>query len=593
MRVLRAALIALLASALLSAADASALVITVNSPQDGGYYNTSSVGASIITDEDALWCGYSLNGTAYQDMSNTSSKEWQTTAGNLDEGDQSIAFQCNDTNQSVFTHPAVQFTTDFTPPAILNIDNGTITYNRSEIIWTTDEQADSGVIYGKKLAELTSSRYDGTFANIHDIYLENLLNKTEYFYYTVSCDRAGNCNQSEIRNFTTPCREDWVYGEWGACVAGYQVRSATDRNMCGTADEKESIYRRCVEEPEEIVEVKARSVTWETVEPNITKRMVINEDGIDVMEISYIPARLSSWNSIRVASLSGKPAGLPDPPGLVSQYVNITTSGINFSEILDAKVLFRASREWITSFGINRSSVKLLRFEGAWKEMNTTMVSYNDMNAFYESEVPGFSVFAIKGDTGTGPVLCTPGETVCEGNVLRECSDWGELLKSTECEFGCSNETLSCNESVQQEEQPVPVQQGGGQQNQAPACAADATRCEGNKVMLCNTLGTGEMVVETCRYGCYEGRCVKPEGSVMLVFFIALVFGLLLMIIRHKHKVKKEREEAERERVEKREARREMAKKKRHGKEPETEESGEQEDEEAGEKEERRTISHF
>jgi PGF-pre-PGF domain-containing protein len=573
-------LIVALALLLLVAVNASALVITVDSPSTGAHYNTTAVSAGLSTDEESLWCGYSLNGTACIDMGNSSSRDWQAVLDGLGEGSQSVAFRCNDTSGSQFTSPAIQFTTDFTPPAVTGVGNGSVQHNRSEITWTTDEQADSRVLYGTGIGEFTLSEYEGSFVNIHDICIEGLENKTKYYYYVVSCDRAGNCNQSGTGNFTTPCLEDWVYGEWGQCIAGYQARTASDRNRCGTTDDRDSIHRVCASEPEEIVELRSHTVSWEAVEPNIPKRMVINEDEINVMEISCTANRLWERTSIRVASLSGRPLGLPDPPGIILQYINITSSGINCSEMSAAVIMFRAGREWITSFGINRSSVTLLRFDGTWKAMNTTLISYNEMNTFYEAEVPGFSVFAIKGDTGTGPALCTPGETICEGDVLKECSDWGESVKTTVCEFGCSNETLSCNQSPS--EQPP----AGADEPEATACAANQARCEGNKVMLCNTLGTGEMAVETCEYGCYEGRCLKPDTTLLLLFFMGLVFALFLMIMRHRRKGRREQKQAEEEREKKRESRKQATKEKETKKEPE-----DRQEEEDGE--DRITVSHF
>jgi PGF-pre-PGF domain-containing protein len=502
MRILRVGLVLLAFAAI--AGNASAMVVTISLPE-ARPYGSGTVPAAITTDEAAAWCGYSLNGAAYQGMANSSETHWTGSLASLPEGQSSVTFACNDTGMVQFVSPPVQFSVDTIAPAITGVGNGTAGTNRTEILWTTDEGSDSVVFYGRSLPPSVSSGLAPAMATSHDVLLDALENKTTYYYYVRSCDAAGNCNQSAVRNFTTRCQEDWEYGHWGECYNNLQVRPANDRNRCGTMEERLAIYRQCVQEPVEIVEVRGRSVTWESLEPNVTKRLVMDESGLDVIEVSFQSSRRENWTSIRVASLSGKPLGLPDPPGIVSQYVNITTEGIDYGYMSSGKVLFRVARSWLVDVGVARESVRLLRFNGTWAAMPTRMTGYNDVNAFYESDVPGFSVFAMGGETGSGPALCVPAQKACNGNVLQECSEWGESLNETECSYGCSNETLSCIEEAQAAGVQAPQQPSG--------CTPDAARCAGNDVMLCNSPGTGEMKVESCPSGCADGKCLSGNNA--------------------------------------------------------------------------------
>jgi len=52
---------------------------------------------------------------------------------------------------------------------------------------------------------------------------------------------SGNTDSSTV------CQEDWVCADWGECTNGYQNRSCTDSNDCGTSDERPAIRQVCSE----------------------------------------------------------------------------------------------------------------------------------------------------------------------------------------------------------------------------------------------------------------------------------------------------------------------------------------------------------
>lgn len=87
------------------------------------------------------------------------------------------------------------------------------------------------------------------------------------------------------------------------------------------------------------------------------------------------------------------------------------------------------------------------------------------------------------GDVDAGD--CAAGTTMCTGNTFQRCED-GAWVVEAQCPAIC-DDTQGCL-----------------------ACRADTRSCDGETVMQCNAVGTGEVVVETCMGSehCSNGACV-------------------------------------------------------------------------------------
>lgn len=64
-------------------------------------------------------------------------------------------------------------------------------------------------------------------------------------YIDKSCAEGEQC---EVHTCKAPvvCEEDWVCDEWSECADGTQTRSCTDRNNCGTEEEKPTESQSCL-----------------------------------------------------------------------------------------------------------------------------------------------------------------------------------------------------------------------------------------------------------------------------------------------------------------------------------------------------------
>lgn len=92
---------------------------------------------------------------------------------------------------------------DTTPPVISGVSASTVTATSANIVWSTNEAADSRVEYGKISASDTSTPLDNTLVTSHSQSLTNLTPNSLYYYRVISRDAALNQSVSSDFTFTT------------------------------------------------------------------------------------------------------------------------------------------------------------------------------------------------------------------------------------------------------------------------------------------------------------------------------------------------------------------------------------------------------
>ncbi len=153
----------------------------------------------------------------------------------------------------------------------INLSNVTVSNigeNTATITWDTSEESNSIVFYDTNVSasEPENNKSNSNFVNNHSITLEGLDDGTLYYYAVMSCDKAGNCNQTYNRtdvNFTTKkhtspprspggsgssssCDTVWKcdrWDKWSLCDDGIQVRNCLEYSKvsCGDGVEKSEI----------------------------------------------------------------------------------------------------------------------------------------------------------------------------------------------------------------------------------------------------------------------------------------------------------------------------------------------------------------
>jgi len=97
-----------------------------------------------------------------------------------------------------FTTPLV----DNTAPIISSI-SASSTSGGGIITWTTNENANTRVVYGTSSGAYTASSTSATFETSHTVTLGGLPGLTQYYYRVVSADASGNTATSSENSFTT------------------------------------------------------------------------------------------------------------------------------------------------------------------------------------------------------------------------------------------------------------------------------------------------------------------------------------------------------------------------------------------------------
>lgn len=92
---------------------------------------------------------------------------------------------------------------DTTAPTLSSIAAGSITSNGAIISWTTNENADTQVVYGTTSSYGLSSTLNTTKLTSHTVTLNGLTGGTTYHYAVKSRDAAGNLATSTDKTFTT------------------------------------------------------------------------------------------------------------------------------------------------------------------------------------------------------------------------------------------------------------------------------------------------------------------------------------------------------------------------------------------------------
>ncbi len=93
-------------------------------------------------------------------------------------------------------------TSDITPPVITEVSADVHSGTQASILWRTDEPADSRVDYGPT-PSLGLTEYFSILTTTRDVWLDNLLPGTLYYYVVHSTDAAGNPAASGPFTFTT------------------------------------------------------------------------------------------------------------------------------------------------------------------------------------------------------------------------------------------------------------------------------------------------------------------------------------------------------------------------------------------------------
>ncbi|MCK4555433.1 MAG: PGF-pre-PGF domain-containing protein, partial [Candidatus Aenigmarchaeota archaeon] len=145
--------------------------------------------------------------------------------------------------------------------------------------------------------------------------------------------------------------------------------------------------------------------------------------------------------SLSVSKCSSSSVG--SAADIVYHYFEISTVNITDSNIENTTIEFKVNNSWIVDNNIDPDSITLNRYTTQWTALPTSKKSNDGNYAYYFTETPGFSLFAITGsEAGTQQSSTQPNQTA-ECPVCPNCGEWSECVdtqKTRTC-YKCSAET--------------------------------------------------------------------------------------------------------------------------------------------------------
>lgn len=132
------------------------------------------------------------------------------------------------------------------------------------------------------------------------------------------------------------------------------------------------------------------------------------DTGTQLTEISMILKNKASSVSITVEKISGQPSNVTAVvSGQAYRYIKVTKSNLDDSNIDKLKIDFKVEKTWVSNNSIDLGTIALYRYSNGWVKLNTTKLSDDNYNYYFEAESPGLSYFAISGTSTSATTVTT------------------------------------------------------------------------------------------------------------------------------------------------------------------------------------------
>jgi len=124
------------------------------------------------------------------------------------------------------------------------------------------------------------------------------------------------------------------------------------------------------------------------------------------------------------------------PPGKVYQNINIWVGNYGWAtekNIKDMTISFTVPLDWINSNNIDQGSIALFRYnDDSWEQLPTSLTTRNENSITFTSSTPGFSPFAISGETVFTPAVIptayhTPAPVATHSSNITSSSQTNEI----------------------------------------------------------------------------------------------------------------------------------------------------------------------
>ncbi|MDG6244517.1 MAG: PGF-pre-PGF domain-containing protein, partial [Methanolobus sp.] len=154
---------------------------------------------------------------------------------------------------------------------------------------------------------------------------------------------------------------------------------------------------------EEFENIEFKDVSSIFVGRDMSVRFEFRNDDSDIRYIAYDSLKNAGTISATIEVLKGRSSFADTlPEGIVYRNINIWVgkTGYAIPENIEGPVIgFRVPGSWIDANDIDVDSIVVNRYDGRWSRLPTLQTGSDDSYLYFEASTPGFSPFAITGES--------------------------------------------------------------------------------------------------------------------------------------------------------------------------------------------------
>ncbi|MFB6204878.1 MAG: PGF-pre-PGF domain-containing protein [Candidatus Nanohaloarchaea archaeon] len=90
-----------------------------------------------------------------------------------------------------------------------------------------------------------------------------------------------------------------------------------------------------------------------------------------------------------------RPQGVEEPSSLVYSYEGVSFTGLDDSQVVNATIEFRVSKQWFERSRAKVEETSLQRYRGSWESYTTRKTGETSSSYEFSARTPGFSYFAV------------------------------------------------------------------------------------------------------------------------------------------------------------------------------------------------------
>jgi len=244
------------------------------------------------------------------------------------------------------------------------------------------------------------------------------------------------------------CIPYWTCNSWSTCSGGVQNRTCTDFYSCNSTLNKPAESQFCTTGGGAPATQQSSTTTVGTITSGEPATVTITNTQVEITSITITTTETVPNVAIKVTEVkSARRADLEIglPTGQIYQAFNITTIGLNNSQISNATIAFRVNKTWIQQRGAALTDILLYRKNdttGKWNSLNTAYLANDSLYYYFSSLSSGFSTFLIY----FGKYECNPGDRRCYNRESQLCLGNATWLITEKCGYNC-NEKGECIEN--------------------------------------------------------------------------------------------------------------------------------------------------